>query len=101
MSNEQELTGSQVAGAVIGAAVGNVKGTSLGGTLAMAAFPFLGPFALLLVPAVAVVGTAYGAKIASKGLGRAGLMAAGCVAGPLITDHIGLGDHTPSSEKTA
>jgi hypothetical protein len=86
MADPKELTGSQVLGGAVGAVVGNIKGTSLGGALAMAALPVLGPFALLLVPAVAIAGTVAGARVGSKGLARAAMLAVCATGTDVIPD---------------
>jgi hypothetical protein len=104
MADQKELSGSQVAGAVIGGVVGNVKGTSVGAALALAAAPFLGPFAILLLPVVAAAGTVAGVRMGSKGLGRAAVMAV-CTGGLDLlpgadlpaSDAIAGGGHSPSS----
>ena len=96
--NEDAMTGSQVAGALLGGAIGNVKGTGAGFALFAATAPFLGPLAILtlfaLPAAGAIAGTVVGAKVGSKGLGRAALLAAG---GDLLPDgdglRAGLGSH--------
>ncbi len=97
-NDEVQITGSQVAGVVLGGVIGNVKGTSAGGMLAMAALPILGPFALLLVPAGALLGTYTGVKIGSKGVGRAAMMGVTGVVVDVAADGLGLGgDHSSKS----
>ena len=82
MANEQQFTGSQVAGVVVGGVVGTTKGSALGTTLCLATAPFLGPLALLFVPLGTAAGAYMGVKVGSKGLGHAALMiATGAVAG--------------------
>lgn len=89
MATEHEApTGSQLLGGLIGAGVGNFKGTAVGGAAAFAlmAAPLTGPLAILAIPAIfllpvggAVAGTVVGAKLGSKGIGHAMWMLLGAV----------------------
>lgn len=87
---QEEMTGSQLAGALVGGVIGNVKGTGAGIALFAATAPFLGPLAILtlfaLPTAGAIAGTVVGARVGSKGLGRAALMAVGTGAADLLPD---------------
>lgn len=84
MASNQQVTGSQVAGAIVGGVVGTAKGSALGTTLCLATAPFLGPFALFFLPLGTAAGAYTGVRVGSKGLGHAALMiATGAVAGTI------------------
>jgi hypothetical protein len=102
MAQGKEMSGSQVAGAVIGRLVGGTKGMLLGASATIAVSPILGPFAplaIVLLPLGAAAGGYYGEKIGSQGLGRAALMVAGMVGGDLIpgAGNAGTDDGLPTS----
>lgn len=88
MSQDKELTGTQIVGGLVGGAVGNVKGTAVGGAAMWAAIPVLGPFALLLPVVGAIIGTAAGATVGSKGLSSATILVLG--AAPTDSDGFGV-----------
>ncbi len=85
-SSFDSLREDQVAGAVVGGALGLTKGASLGTSAMLATAPFLGPLALLFLPLGTAFGAFTGARVGAKGLGHVALMT---VTGPLAS---GLGE---------